>query len=446
VHIIVIGAGHVGFNLTKLLSYEKHDVVIIEKDTERYTRAAEALDAQTIQGNGTSYKLLEQAGIKNADLLVAVTSNDEVNLVAALLAKRYGVAKTIARVKNHEFLHDNCPLNAQKMNIDMIIHPESETAMGAVRLLKQSAANHLIEFAEGEIVLLGIHLDRDLDILRKPLIDLGKEYSEIEFRTVAIQRKETTKIPGGSDKYLPNDRIFIVVPKDKIDQAIKMFGKENQSIENIMILGGGQTGYLIARELEKEFNVKIIESDPEASLDLAERLPKSLVIKGDGLDINLLALEGIIDMDAFIAVTGEDETNIVASLMAKHLRVPKIISLINKTEYTPIIPTIGIDAYLSKQMLTVNSILKYIRRGQIVSVASIPGTPVEAIELIPNEGSKITRKKLSEAKIPKNVILGAVQREDEVFIPMGDTHIKAGDKVVLFALPSAIHDVEKIFN
>ncbi len=445
-HIIVIGAGHVGFNLTKLLSFEKHDVVIIEKDNERYIRAAEALDAHTIHGNGTSYKLLEQAGIKNADLLVAVTSNDEVNMLAALLAKKYGVAKTIARVKNIEFLDPNCPLNADKMNIDMIIHPESETATGAVRLLKQTAANHLIEFAEGEIILIGIQLDRDLDILRKPLIELGKEFSEVEFRTVAILRKETTKIPGGSDMFLPNDRIFIVVPKNKIDQAIKMFGKENQSMENIMILGGGQTGYLIARELEREFNVKIIESDPEASMDLAERLPKSLVIKGDGLDINLLALEGIIDMDAFIAVTGEDETNIVASLMAKHLRVPKIISLINKTEYSPIIPTIGIDAYLSKQMLTVNSILKYIRRGQIVSVASIPGTPVEAIELIPNEGSKITRKKLSEAKIPKNCILGAVQRNDEVFIPMGDTQIKAGDKVVLFALPSAIHDVEKIFN
>jgi trk/ktr system potassium uptake protein len=446
VHIIVIGAGQVGYNLTKLLSYEKHDVVIIEKDHDKYTHAAEALDAQSIHGSGTSYKLLEQAGIKNADLLVSVTSNDEVNLLAALLAKKYGVSKTIARVKNYEFLQEDCPLNAQKMDIDMIIHPESETAMGAVRLLKQTAASHLIEFADGEIVLLGIHLDRDLNILRKPLIELSQEFSDVEFRTVAIQRGDTTKIPGGADMFLPNDRVFIVISKDKMDQAVKMFGKEHQSIENIMILGGGQTGYLIARELEKEFNVKIIESDTDASMDLAEKLPKSLVIKGDGLDLNLLALEGIIDMDAFIAVTGEDETNIVASLMAKHLRVPKIISLINKTEYTPIIPTIGIDAYLSKQMITVNSILKYIRQGQIVSVASIPGTPVEAIELIPKQGSKITRKKLSDVKIPKNALLGAVQRDDRVFIPMGDTQIMPGDKVVLFTLPSAIHDVEKIFS
>lgn len=445
-YIVIVGAGHVGFNLTKLLSYEKHDVIIIERDPGRYANASDTLDAQALMGSGTSYKLLEKAGIKSADMLVAVTDNDEVNLMCCLIAKDYGVKKTIARVKNSEFLEEKAPVNAKKLDIDLIIHPESEAALGAVRLLKQTAASHLIEFADGEIVLLGIQLDRNLEILRRPLVELGKQFKNIEFRTVAIQRNEITKIPGGSDMFMPNDRIFIVVPKNKIDDAIKMFGKENQTVDDVMILGGGQTGYLIARELENDYNVKIIESNAEASSELAERLQKSLVIKGDGLDINLLALEGIIDMDAFISVTGDDETNIVACLMAKHLRVPKIISLINKTEYSPIIPTIGIDAYISKQMLTVNSILKFIRRGHIVSVASIPGTPVEAIELIPKEGSKITRKQISEVKIPKNVILGAVLRGDKVFIPMGNSRIEAGDKVVLFALPSAIGEVEKVFN
>ena len=445
-YIIIIGAGHVGINLTKQLSYEKHDVIIIESTQERYMSAAETLDAKAFYGSGTDYKLLEKAGIRNADVLVAVTNNDEVNILSAIIAKKYGVKKTIARVKNGDFLDVNCPVNPQKMDIDLIIHPESEAALGAVRLLKQTAANYLIEFAGGKIIMLGIQLDRDLDILRKPLVELGHEFEDVGFRTVAIQRKETTKIPGGSDMFMPNDRVFIVVLKDHVDQAIKMFGKENQSVENVMILGGGQTGYLIAKELEKEYNVKIIESDIEASADLAEKLPKSLVIKGDGLDLNLLALEGIIDMDAFISVTGDDETNIVACLMAKHLRVPKIISLINKTEYSPIIPTIGIDAYISKQMLTVNSIVKFIRRGQIVSVASIQGTPVEAIELIPKKGAKITKNILSEVKLPKSAILGAVLREGDVFIPNGNSQIRQGDKVVMFAFPSAIQDIEKVFN
>lgn len=444
--IIIIGAGHVGFNLAKLLGYEKHDVTIIENDYKRFSKAAEALDAQAFHGNAASYKLLERAGIKNADLLAAVTDNDELNLIVALMAKKYGVKKTIARVKNGEFLDDKCPVNKEALDIDLIIHPESEAASGAVRLLKQTAANHIIEFSDGKIVMLGIQVDRDSPILNKKLIALGKEFSHIEFRTVAIQRKETTKIPGGEDFFMPNDRVFVVLPKDQIEQAIKMFGKENQSIENVMILGGGQTGYLIAKELEKEFNVKIIESGKEASEDLAEKLSKSLVIKGDGLDLNLLALEGIIDMDAFISVTGDDETNIVACLMAKHLRVPKIIALINKTEYSPIIPTIGIDAYLSKQMLTVNSIMKFIRRGQIVNVVSVQGTPIEAIELITKEDSKITKKLLKETKLPKNGILGAVTRGSDIFIPTGDSQIKAGDKVVLFALPSAISEIGKMFD
>jgi len=446
VYIIILGAGHVGYNLAKILSYEKHDVIIIEEDYERFSRASEALDAHAFAGSGTSAAMLEKAGIKKADMLVAVTDNDEVNLLSALMAKSYGVKKTIARVKNPEFKLESSPLHDLHTPIDLIIHPESEAADGAVRLLEQSACSHVTEFADGNIVLLGMHLERGLEILHKPLKDLNELYKDVKTRIVAIQRGESTKIPGGDDMFMPNDRIYMVVEKSQINDVIRVFGKENQSIENVMILGGGQTGYLIARALEKDYNVKIIESNVDTSGELAEKLQRALVIRGDGLDLNLLALEGIIDMDAFIAVTGDDETNIVSCLMAKHLRVPKIISLINKTDYSPIIPTIGIDAYISKQMLTVNSILKFIRRGQIVSVASVPGTPVEAIEMVPSKGSKITKKPLMDLKFPKNAILGAVRRSKEVFIPVGETQIEADDKVVLFAFPSAIHDVEKMFS
>jgi len=445
-HIIIIGAGDIGFTLAKMLSYEQHDIVIIEKDPVKFQHAVENLDAQVMHGDGSSYKLLEKAGIRNADMVAAVTSLDEVNILCAITAKQYNVPKTIARVKNKEYLHSDAPINAQKFGIDLIIHPESEIAKGAVSLLRQSAATDIIEFAEGRIALVGIQLDKNTPFLNRPLIELGKEYQSFPFRTIALQRKDHTKIPRGDDIYLPNDRIFVILPKENIPDLIKTVGKENTKIENVMILGGGQTGYLVARELQNHYNVRIIESQAEKSADLAERLHKALVIKGDGRDINLLALEGIIDMDAFIAVTGDDETNIISCLMAKHLEVPKIISLINKPDYTAIIPTIGIDAYISKQLLTVNSILKFIRRGQVVSVASIPGISAEAIEMIPNKNSKITRQPLKKLHFPKNAILGAVMRRDEVFIPMGDSQIEADDKVVLFALPSAIHEVEKFFN
>jgi trk system potassium uptake protein TrkA len=217
-------------------------------------------------------------------------------------------------------------------------------------------------------------------------------------------------------------------------------------MENVMILGGGQTGTEIAHHLEDHVNVKIIESNVDKTQVLANHLQKSLVIRGDGRDINLLALEGIIDMDAFIAVTGDDETNIISCLVAKHLEVPRIISLINKTDYTPIIPTIGIDAFVSKQIVTVDQILKFIRRGSIVSVASLPGVAAEVIEYHTNENAKITRKAISQINFPKGALLGAVVRGDEFFIPVGDSILKAGDKVVVFALPTAIKEVEKLFN
>ena len=445
-YIIIVGAGEVGYNLAKLLSYEGHDIIVIDRDPDRYAHVAETLDVKAVLGNGTSYTVLEQAGIRSAHLLTAVTTNDEVNLIAAYMAKRYGVARTVARVKNPEFLHPDSPINPQKFGIDLIIHPESETARAAIMLLRQTAATDVLEFCNGEVDLIGIQLDESCPILHIPLKDLARRYENLVFRTIAIQRKEITRIPSGDDVFLPNDRIFVITKKSLVAEVIRLAGKENEKIENVMILGGGQIGYLIARELEKELNVKVIESSVDRSRTLAEKLGGSLVIQGDGRDLNLLAAEGIIDMDAFIAATGDDETNIISCLLAKHLQVPRIISLINKPAYTPILPSIGINAYISKQMITVNGILKFIRRGEILSVASIPGIAAEAIEMIPREGSKITRRPLAELHFPKHAILGAVMRNGEVFIPVGDTQIQAGDKVVLFALPSAIREVEKFFN
>lgn len=313
-------------------------------------------------------------------------------------------------------------------------------------MLKQAAATDVIEFAKGKILVIGIQLERDNPILNIPLSELSKKYPDFIFRVIAIHRKDTTKIPKGHDVLIHNDRIFVVAARENVQDVVRITGKENVKIENVMILGGGQTGYIIAHELEKEYNVKIIESNAEKSYDLAEKLKRALVIKGDGLDLDLMAMEGIVDMDAFIAVTGDDETNIVSCLMAKHLKVPRIIALINRTDYWSIIPTIGINAYVSKQLLTVNSILKFIRRGTVVNVASIPGIAAEVLELIPQKGSRITRKTLRELDFPDGAIVGAVMRDEQVFIPVGDTQVNAGDKVVVFSMPGDIHAVEEFFN
>jgi len=445
--IIIVGCGEVGYNLAKMLCYEHHDIVIIERDNERVKRAQDHLDVKVLQGSGTDFDLLEQAGIEKADMVVAVSNNDEVNIMACMIASQYNVDKKIARVKNKKFIQPDAPLTAEKMNIDLIIHPESEVAKAVVKLLHQTAATDVLEFADGQIVLIGIQLDKSTELIDVSMADAANRYQHMHFRTVAILRRDRTIIPTGTTTFMKGDRIYITTRKKNVDEIIRLTGKENAKIENVMILGGGQTGAEIARLLEKETNVKIIESNVDKSVMLADTLHKSLVIRGDGRDLNLLAVEGIIDMDAFISVTGDDETNIISCLMAKHLEVPRIISLINKTDYTPIIPTIGIDAYVSKQFITVDNILKFIRKGSIVSVASIPGLSAEVIEYIAGDGAKITKKAVKELQLPKGSILGAVSRGGEkVFIPVGDSVIQSGDKVVVFAQPTAIKDIGKMFD
>lgn len=445
-YIIILGAGEVGYNLAKLLSYERHDIVIIEPDPGRAKRARDNLDIQVIEGTGSSPAGLEQAGIEKADMVVAVSNNDEVNLLACFIADKFAVPTKIARVKNREFTRDACVINAKILGIDLIIHPESEVAQAVVNLLKLTAATDILEFADGKILLLGIQLDKKSAVLGKSLAEVAESLENLTFRTVAILRRDRTIIPRGADIFMNNDRIYVMTQRENLPDVLKIAGKENVKMENVMILGGGQTGTEIAAQLEDTINVKIIESNTDKTHVIADRLQKTLVIRGDGRDINLLALEGIIDMDAFIAVTGDDETNIISCLVAKHLEVPRIISLINKTDYAPIIPTIGIDAYVSKQLVTVDQILKFIRRGSIVSVASIPGLAAEVIEYFTNDNAKITRKPVREIHFPKGALLGAVVRGDKFFIPVGESRLAAGDKVVVFAMPTAIKEVEKLFT
>jgi len=445
-YIIILGAGEVGYNLAKLLSYEKHDIVILEPNLERVKRAREKLDVQVFEGTGSSPDDLREAGVEKADMVVAVSNNDEVNLLACLIAGKFNVKTKIARVKNREFTREDCAINAQFLGIDLIIHPESEVAKAVIGLLNMTAATDILEFADGKILLLGIQLDKKCGILGQSLAEVGRAAESVTFRTVAIQRRDRTIIPRGADIFMNNDRVYVMTQRENLPELLILAGKENVKMENVMILGGGQTGTEIASQLEDDVNVKIIESNVDKTQVLADRLQKSLVIRGDGRDINLLALEGIIDMDAFISVTGDDETNIISCLVAKHLQVPRIISLINKTDYTAIIPTIGIDAYISKQIVTVDQILKFIRRGSIVSVASIPGLAAEILEYIAQDNSKIIRKPLNEIHFPKGALLGAVVRGDEFFIPVGNSQIRAGDEVVVFAMPTAIKEVEKLFN
>lgn len=443
--IVTIGAGDIGFQLTKRLSQE-HDITLIDNDPVKAKRASEQLDAFVIEGHGGSYEVLKKANISRADVLAAMTNDDELNILICQMAKRAGVPSTIARVRNYEYTRPDFIIPRHELGPDMIIHPEKETADAIHRLIRRSTATDVIEFENGKIHLIGIRLEGNSPILRIPLKNLGDEINQLPMRIVAINRKERTLIPRGDDILVAGDQVFVICDTQSLPEIIRLTGKTDTRINNVMILGGGLIGQFIAREISEYIHVKIIESSKAKSEEIADLLPKSLIIHGDGTDIDLLAVEGITDMDAFVAVTGSDETNIIATLVARHLKVPRTIALVNNTEYLPITPTIGMDAVVSKQLITVNAVLRYIRQQHIASIATLPGVDAQVVEYIASHKSKITRKPLKDVEFPKHAIVGAIIQDEAVIIPRGDTLIQPGDKVVIFSLPQAIGEVEKLFK
>ena len=444
--VLIIGAGAIGFQLSKQLSQDGHDITQLDIDPRRAKRVGEQLDVMVMPGSGTSFSTLKDAGIYNTDVVAAMTTNDEVNLLACKLAKKAGVASTIARVRNPEFTEPDFILNSEELGVDQFIHPEKETAEAIVRLIRQSSVTDVVEFSEGKLQLLGVRLDLQCSLLGAPLAELSQQFSHIPMRIVAVKRKQQTLIPDGNDTLLPDDQIYILSDPDSIPQIIGLTGHTNPRMDHIMILGGGLIGQFVAQDVTPKTKVKLIESRTEKSWEVADRLKHVLVIQGDGTDYDLLAVEGITDMDAFIAVTGNDETNIISTLIAKHFEVPRTIALVNTVDYMPITPAIGLDSVLSKQLLTVNAVQRYVRHQRVASVASLPGLNVEAIEYIARSGSKATKKPLRAMNLPKDTVIGAIVHQDHVIIPNGETRIQAGDKAVVFTRHYTHEEVGKIFG
>ncbi|MDH3214658.1 MAG: Trk system potassium transporter TrkA [Candidatus Krumholzibacteria bacterium] len=444
--VLIVGAGDIGLELAKRLSQEKHDITMIEHDPHKMRRAREQLDALVIEGHGASYNALKKANVHGADVVAAMTNNDETNILACQLAKKAGVPSTLGRVRNPEYTMPDFFLSPQELGVDVMIHPEKETANAVVRLIRRSSATDLIEFEDGRIQLLGIRLEEDSSLLDIPLSELGKKSGDPPLRIVAIIRKQSTIIPKGHDALEPGDQIFVICDPDYVNDFITLTGKKDTRIDDIMILGGGLIGQFIAASLGSEMKVKIIESNAEKSEEIAEVLPHTLIIHGDGTDYDLLAAEGIVDMDAFIAVTGDDETNIIATLLVRHMKIPRTVALVNKVVYLPITTTIGMDAVVSKQLLTVNAVQRHIRQHQVAAVVSLPGIDAHCNEYIAKGGSKITKKKLRDINFPQDAIVGAILHDEHIVIPKGDDQVAPGDKVVVFSLPHALDSVEKLFK
>lgn len=444
--IIIAGMGDVGYQLAKQLSIEAHDIIAIDSDQQRLSYTDAMADILTINGSSTSIKILKEAKIEKADLLVAVTSSEEVNLTTAILAKRFGAKKTIARVSNAEYLTSENVLGFHEMGIDYMLYPEELAAMEVVRLINRTAATDVIEFENGMISVIGLRLDKNAPVIHQRITDVAKNNPNLDYRIVAIYRNFRTIIPIGNDKFLPNDQVFVATKPEGIESILKLAGKENIKFDNIMILGGGKIGRRVAEILSESMTIKLIEADEEKTFELADQLPNTLVIKGDGRDIDLLAQEGIIDVDAFIALTQDAETNLISCLMAKHLGVKKAIALVDKVDYIPLTQTIGLDSLINKKLIAANSISRFIRRGELLAYASLEGIDAEVIEFKAQQNSSVTKDLIKDLDFPKGAIIGGVVRGEESFIATGDTQIKIGDRVVVFCLPDAVKKVEQLFK
>lgn len=444
--IIIAGAGDVGKHLAKLLAYENQDIVVIDLNQERLRQLGSQLDVATIRGNATSFKVLKEANVEEADLLIAVTESEEVNLATSVIAKQLGAKRTVARISNEEYLMSKDTLDLRRIGIDELISPESLAAREIRRLLRIAAVTDTFEFDQGLLSLIGITIERDSPLLHHTLAETARLNPDNTFVTVAVLRDGRTIIPRGDTRIEPNDHVYFIAEPNGIDRVLDLTGKKKIEIKNIMILGGSKAAYHTARKLSTTYNVKLIEKDRGKCFELADQLPKSLIINGDGRDVEILEEEGLANMDAFLALTGDSETNIISCLVAKDKGVKKTIALVENIDYIHLSQNIGVDTMINKKLIAANFIFRYIRKGDVVSITGIHGVEAEILEYEVNPNCRIAHQQLRDLDFPKDAVIGGVVRKGKGYVAMGNYKFEPNDRVVILSKRESLSDVEKFFR
>jgi trk system potassium uptake protein TrkA len=446
--IIIAGAGEVGFHLAKLLSYESQAITLIDSKKESLMYADSHLDIKVIKGDATSIAILKEARIKDTELFIAVTASETTNITACVLAKQLGASQTIARISNTEFIDMKEEVGFARFGIDELISPESLAADEIELLLKQSVFNDTYAFEDGALTMLGLNLSRTAIIVGKSIKEAAKLMPEVHFVPIAIQRFGThlTIIPRGDTVLKEGDHVVFMTSKGGDEELCKLTGKIRTDIKNVMILGGGRIGSKAARGLtNSKFKIKLIEKEKDRAFDLADDLPDTLVINGDGRNVELLEEENIQDMDAFISVTGNSETNIMSCLVAKSKGVKKTVALVENIDYFELSHSIGIDTIINKKLLAANSIFRHIRRGEVVAMTKLNNMDAEILEFIVKPTSKICNKRIKDLDFPISAIIGGVVRNGEGITALGDFKVQSGDRIVVCSLRQSIKKVERFF-
>ena len=445
--VIVVGAGEVGIHIAERLSKEGHEVTVIEKSRDKEQHLRTKLNALVILGSGANAEVLEQAGIGDADLFIAVTDQDEVNLVACLLAHECGTQKIIARIKSLEYTTAEWARNARGLGIDLLINPQNVVTEELCQIVSYTGASEAAEFAGGRVVFLGYAIGRDSPLAGITLKELAGVRGIYRMVVTAIARKHETLIPRGEDVIQEGDIVYFVCEKSDLPAVNYLFEFEKQPSKSVFVLGGDRIGQALARKLVAlGLRVKLIESDPDLCQRLAEELDNVVVLNTDATDVKTLQHEGIGDCDAYVAVTANEETNILGSLLAKSYGAKRAIALVDRHEFITLAPSLGVDACVSPRMATASAVLKYVRPSGVASVATVEYSDAEVLEFVVPAESPIVGKPLKEIDVPMGAIIGIIVRGEKVVIPGGEDHLVPDDHVVVFALPEAITGVERFFS
>ena len=444
--IIIAGAGDVGFHLAELLSFENQDIILIDTNQEVLDYAATHLDVLVLRGDSASMNVLEQANVQHAGLLLAVTTSEKTNMITAILAKRMGAKRTIARVRSEEYLEDDKSEIFKDLGIDSLISPQQLAAREIHRLVAQCSFTDVFEFEDGKINLIGFTINELSPLVNVRIRDLNELTHGIDLNVIAILRGNRTIMPEGETILRLGDHVYFITKREQITPLEETVGIQRRKVRKVMILGGTPLGLITAKLLEQKYSVTLIEADKERCKELAEHLDSTLIINGRASNIELMEEEGLNNMDAFIALTPNSETNIIASLTAKNHGVFKTIAQVENREYIHLSQRIGVDTLINKKLIAANNIFRYVRKGRIEAITSMQGVDAEVIEFVVHKNNRLTRTPIAKLHLPSTALIGGVIRGDESLIPDGNFVMQVNDKVIVFALPEAISRLEKLFR
>lgn len=450
--VIVCGAGQVGYAIARRLAAEQNDVIVIDQQPQLVQRVNDTLDVQGMVGFASHPDVLERAGAEGADMIIAVTYSDEVNMVACEVAHAlFNIPTKIARVRNQSYLAPEwrALFNRDNLPIDVIISPEIEVAKAVLRRLDAPGTTEMAPFAGDRVRLVGVVCQPECPVVDTPLRQLTELFPTLNIVVVGIMRGERMVAPTGDDRMLVGDEVFFVAEAGQVGRALAAFGHEEQEARRIVIVGGGNIGLYLASEIERahaSVRARVIELNKGRAEDIADKLERTVVINGDALERDILLEANVQNAETVVAVTDEDEVNILASLLAKRNGCQRAVTLVNNAGYTSLMASLGIDAAINPRAITVSTILQHVRRGRIRAVHTLKDGLAEVIEAEALETSSLVGRPLKDARLPSGVIVGAVVRGEQVIIPRGDTVVQAKDRVVIFALAEAVRKVEKMFS